>query len=178
MTVWTMLAWSVVIGSILILAGSAAWMLRRSRRHAKPLSNSNSVPFSIERYLPMEQLLSADDLRFLQGMPGYRPEIGARWKAERRRVFRLYLEQLSVDFERLHSDARAMVAHSQSRESAPLVKMLVRQRITFERAMIAMRLKLVLDAAGIGSLNPRPLLDMLEAMRLDLTRLATPPAAA
>jgi hypothetical protein len=62
-------------------------------------------------------------------------------------------------------------------ESAELVGILMRQQVTFWRAMAGLEVRLALRAAGIGKVNVRPLLELLEAMRADLARVGAPQAA-
>jgi hypothetical protein len=124
--------------------------------------------FSLGRYEPMVRLLSEDDLVFLAAQPGYRPEIGAKLRRERRRIFRLYLQDLAQDFHRLHAEARTMVADAQ-KEHAELVGVLIRQQVAFWRAMLAIEMRLLTDV-GLGKLDVRGLVESIEAMRLELAR--------
>src|SRR5258708_38859278 len=87
-------------------------MLVRRRRANTTDEDADSYGFTLENYGPMERLLAEEDFLFLQSQPGYRPEMGARWTRERRRLFRLYLAELRRDFWRLHAEARSLVAHA------------------------------------------------------------------
>jgi len=115
-------------------------------------------------------------LRFLESQPGYRREIGERWRKERRRIFRMYFAELKSDFRRLHAEARRLVAHADT-DSAELVQILMRQRWTFLRATSSLELRLALAAMGIGQVDATPLLELLEAMRADLLRHGVPRVA-
>jgi hypothetical protein len=123
----------------------------------------------------MQRLLSDDDFTFLASQPGYQRKIGTQWKRERKRIFRLYLNELKADFHRLHADARLMAANADA-ESSELVAILMRQQIAFWRAIASLEVRLALRAAGIGRIDVAPLLEMLESMRLDLTRVQAPRA--
>jgi len=102
--------------------------------------------------------------------------MGARWKRERRRVFRLYLTDLKHDFWRLHAEARTLVAHSGA-DSSELVTVLMRQLWIFMRATTGLEMRLALQWAGIGKIDAAPLIELLEAMRADLAhRTALHPA--
>ena len=74
--------------------------------------------FSIARY-PVDD--ASDRGRGLRvsfhAQPGYRPETGARLRRERRRIFRLYLRALAVDFRSLHAAARKLVADAPERHA-------------------------------------------------------------
>jgi hypothetical protein len=175
MTFWVAAGWIVTVGSIVILSAASAWFWWQHRRNRAGDSGESSG-FSISRYQPMEYLLSGEDFAFLASQPGYQPEIGARWKRERRRIFRLYLDELKRDFQRLHAQARVMAAHADA-ESAELVGILMRQQFAFWRAMAGLELRLALQTAGIGKVDVHPLMERLEAMRVDLARFSAPQAA-
>ncbi|MDP9115302.1 MAG: hypothetical protein M3O20_16685 [Acidobacteriota bacterium] len=117
----------------------------------------------------MARLLTDSDLLFLKAQPGYVAEIGARWKRERRRIFRLYLSELKGDFRRLHAQAREMVAHSGA-ESAGLVEVLMKQQIIFLRATMTLEFRLALQAMGIGKVDVSSFMRIVEAMRVDLAQ--------
>ncbi len=125
----------------------------------------------------MAGLLADDDLVFLQAQPGYRGEMGARWKRERRRLFRMYLSELKSDFRRLHEQARELVAQSGA-ESAGLVEVLMKQHMTFLWATTALEFRLALQSMGIGKVDVAPFMQLIEAMRVDLTQRTAPLTAA
>jgi hypothetical protein len=130
--------------------------------------------FSQSRYEPMARLLSAEDLRFLEAQPGFTPEIGKKFSAERRRIFRLYLQELARDFHHLHAHAAAVVA-SLPAENSALVGMLLRQRVRFwyELAAVEMRLSL----SWTDSLDVRGLVNAVGSMHAEISRMAVPTAA-
>jgi len=136
----------------------------------------DSEGFSLERYEPMSRLLAEEDFIFLAAQPGYRPEMGAKLRRERRRIFRLYLGELALDFRSLHREARAMVAESHA-ENSELVGLLIRQRLTFIGAITMVELKLAASRFSLGNVDVRGLLESIEAMRLDLARVAAPASA-
>ena len=132
--------------------------------------------FDIEKYRPMARLLASEELAFLEAQPGYRPAISRQWKAERRRIFRLYLTELKGDFRALHAQARRLVANAGG-DSQDLVTTLMRQRWFFLRATSQLEFRLAMVAIGIGQVDVGPLLELLETMRVDLTRRGLPQAA-
>jgi tryptophan 2,3-dioxygenase len=176
MTGWIAAGWVVTAGSIVVLSATIAWIWWQRRGEQAAGEFGESSGFSISRYQPMEHLLSEEDFAFLASQPGYEPEIGARWQRERRRIFRLYLDELKRDFRRLHAEARVMAANADA-ESAEMVGILMRQQVTFWRAMAGLELRLALRAAGIGKVDVRPLIELLEAMRVDLAHFSAPQAA-
>jgi hypothetical protein len=176
MTGWVAAGWVVTVGSIVVVSATIAgiWLRRRRNREADDFGESSG--FSLSRYQPMEHLLSEEDFAFLASQPGYEPKIGVRWKRERRRIFRLYLDDLKRDFRRLHIQARVMAANADA-ASAELVGILMRQQVMFWRAMAGLELRLALRTAGIGKVDIRPLIELIEAMRVNLARFSEPRTA-
>ncbi len=132
--------------------------------------------FSAERYGPMERLLGDSDLTFLAGQPGYHPSMAERLRAARRSAFRRYLKSLRRDFHRLHKAARLLLLHSPV-DRPDLAAALIRQKAAFEWAVMAVEVRLVLHAAGFGTVEARGLVDALVAMRAQLGPVAVPAAA-
>lgn len=189
MSFWIALSWVAAAGSFTALLTVVAWMLVRRRRAenldaiADVIANDvddslgfDTLGFDMEHYRPMERLLAEEDFMFLESQPGYRAEIGKHWKRERRRIFRLYLAELRCDFGRLHARARRLAADAAA-DSGDLVWILMRQRLTFLFATAHLEARLALAGAGIGTVDAAPLIEMLDAMRADLTRRTTLEAA-
>jgi hypothetical protein len=132
---------------------------------------STDAEFSFARYEPMGRLMSDEDLLFLKAQPGFRPEMGKKFSRERRRIFRLYLEELAADFHRLHAQARSIVA-SLPADHAPLVGMLIRQQVRFWYEMTAIEMRLSLDLLGAGSIHARGLVEALVSMQAEIGRVA------
>jgi hypothetical protein len=168
------LAWVVTVGSLTLLLWVLTRMLLR-RRSAATLDSDETDNFSLDRYQPMARLMAEDDLVFLKSQAGYRAEIGVRWKRERRRIFRLYLAELKADFRRLHAHARKLVAASGA-DSSDLVEVLMKQQVTFLMATTALEFRLALQWMGIGRVDITPLIELVEAMRLDLAQRTAPHA--
>src|SRR5215469_12849809 len=144
--------------------GFWSWMRLSPWRGTRPDSQA-SAEFSMARYEPMIRLLADEDLQFLRKRAC--GKIAARWDRVRRRVFRQYLRDLSADFHRLHAQARALVSESPEQHS-DLVGVLMRQQVAFLRALAGVELRLVLHAAGIGAVDVRRLIGVIDSMRLEL----------
>jgi hypothetical protein len=121
--------------------------------------------------------MSEGDLLFLKSQPGFRPELGKKFTQERRRIFRLYLQELARDFHRMHARARVMVA-SLPADHSPLVGMLIRQQVRFWYEMTAIELRLSLNWVGSASLNARGLIDALATMHTEINRATMAASAA
>ena len=169
MTLWIALSWAALGGSLATLLGVVAWMLLRRRANVDVIDEE--WVFDIEHYRPMERLFSEEDLTFLQSQPGYHAGMGERWKRERLRIFRLYFTELKRDFRRLHMEARRLIAHADA-DSADLVWVLLRQRWTFALGTANLQVRLALAWVGIGKVDATPLIELLEAMRVDVSRRA------
>ena len=170
-----MLAWVVTVGSLTGLLWVLTRMILRRRRSAAALGSDETAGFSLDRYQPMGRLMAEEDLVFLKSQPGYRAEMGERWKRERRRIFRLYLAELKADFRRLHAHARELVAGSGA-DSAALVEILMKQQFTFLMATTGLEFRLALQRVGIGRVDITPLIELVEAMRVDLAQRTAPHA--
>jgi uncharacterized membrane protein len=177
-----MASW-VVVGSIvtstvvtLLLVALAAMLFRTYRSEPSGGVNTDGLDsgeFSLARYEPMGKLLADEDFLFLAAQPGYRPEIGAKLRRERRQIFRLYLRELSHDFHRLHAEARRMVADSTADQSE-LVALLLRQQLAFWRGMAAIEVRLAFGPSS--AVDARPLIESIEAMSIALARVSVPVA--
>ncbi len=112
----------------------------------------------------MERLLDASDFRFLETQPGYRPEMGRRLLAQRRKIFKQYLRMLIRDFNQLHFFARLMLVHS-AEDRPDLARELFRQQIRFYLAVCFVRCKVALYPLGWTAVDVPKLVHALERMR-------------
>jgi hypothetical protein len=172
MTIGTGMAWFVTLGSVAGLFILLFRLAMRRRRQAT-WQVEEKAEFSLDRYQPMGRLLGDEDLLFLKSQPGYRPEIGARWKRERRQIFRFYLNELKGDFRHLHAQARELVANSDA-DSAGLVETLMKQHLAFLRVTTALECRLVLQRVGLGKADVAPLMELIDSMRADLAQRTSP----
>jgi len=177
MNPWIVLAWVVSAGSVAGLAAAVGWIWLSSRKSGSNEQRDAALGFSWARYQVMDRLLSARDVGFLAAQPGFTASRGARWKRDSLRIFRGYLSELTRDFQALHAEARRMVAESRS-ESPELASTLVRQQVAFWRARMILEGRLLIFALGFGAVDVAPLLQTIDAMRMDLRRLVPAPAEA
>src|SRR5216684_1242049 len=120
--------------------------------------------FSLENYAPMQRLLDTGDVEFLSSQPGYRPEIGKRLMAERRKIFRGYLRMLILDFNQLIGLGKLMVVYA-TEDHAELARALWRSQISFYCAVFAVQCKLALHPLGWSGVDVNKLVKALETMR-------------
>lgn len=125
----------------------------------------------VEKYRPMARLLSAEDLEFLKRQAGYTPEIGRRYRVERRRVMRAYLKALSADFATLHAAASHLLMVAPVDQPA-LANELMKQRWLFTRGMALAHLNLCLDAVGVGQVQVGSLVESLSSVQRQYSSLS------
>ena len=170
---------SVLTFAILVLGGVAFAILLLVRKLAGPATISECDPewisnFSVARYRPMLRLLEEADYKFLATQPGYSKKYISRLRAERRSIFRAYLRNLVRDFHRLHMAARMVLVYA-PQDRPDLAMTLIRQKFLFMLAVVAIEFRLVLHAAGIGTVDVRDLLTALDNMRVNVGQLAANP---
>jgi hypothetical protein len=77
---------------------------------------------------------------------------------------------LSRDFDRLYTAAKFLLLHS-PQDRPDLASALLKQRLIFRYAMLAVECRLVLQTAGVGKVDVRGLVRALEAVRDQLRQL-------
>jgi hypothetical protein len=167
-----------VFGLVLIAAISATFFfaLFRHASGARLPGPKWLDEFSLDKYRPLERLFDRDDLEFLAAQPGYTAALGRKLASSRRTVARLYLTELTIDFDRLVRLGREMMATS--KEDRPdLASALFRQWITFHFRVLGLRLRLRLAPLGLATSRPVGLLDALVRMRSVVALLDVPSLA-
>ncbi len=132
---------------------------------------------SLEKYRPMERLLCEDDFLFLAGRSGFSASLGKRFRAERRRIFRGYLRSLKRDFSRVSTALEILVVHS-GEDRADLAASVMRQRLLFAVGLLAIEGRLLLHAAGFGTVDVSDLVVSLDTMQAQIRILLAPPQTA
>ena len=100
----------------------------------------------------MLRLLDEEDLRFLRKQPGFTPQMAAKFRAQRCRIFRGYLRSMQVDFGRICAVLKIVMAQSQQ-DRSDLASALVRSQITFTCRMVAIQFRLWLYRWGFGKVE-------------------------
>jgi hypothetical protein len=137
--------------------------------------------YGVSRYKPMQRLLGTSDLEFIAAEPGYRPELGRKLAAQRRRIFRLYLGLLTRDFDRLCTVARVMMLHA-TEDRSRFAAALLRQRLRFAWTMKLVQFRLAMHALGLPAAtfpvaDVRGLVNAIEVMREQMRQLQALPVA-
>lgn len=155
------------------LIGSVGMMVAKLMQYRDAESHENEE-FSASKYAPMGRLLDPEETAYLASQPGTTAADIREFKNARRRIFRMYLRELTSDFTTLHAEARQLVAASPDK-NPDLVEMVVRQQIRFWVSVARIELQLGLDAAGLGAVDPRRLLDTVEALHVAVARATAVP---
>lgn len=153
----------IIVAGVLLAALVVAALRLLARTQASVPDSAWLESFSIGRYRPMVRLLAEDDYEFLTAQGAGRAAV-RRLRAERRRIFLIYLENLARDFRRLHRIARFAVIESDSDQSDQTAA-LVRVRLQFSFAVACVRIRVLLHAFGMGSVRVEPVLHSLELLR-------------
>jgi hypothetical protein len=104
------------------------------------------------RYRPMARLLHEQDWEYLASQPGFPPSRIRSIRAERRGLFRQYLQCLIGDFGAICLILRGLMV--QSNVARPdLAKAIFRYRVAFVLAIAKVELRLMAHAAGASSVD-------------------------
>jgi hypothetical protein len=122
------------------------------------------IPFqavSIERYLPMERLLSERDFRYLEACGRFGKKRLHRLRLERRQAFRTYVAYLTLDYARIAAAIKLLIVNSPE-DRPDLAGVLARQRLLFTAALARTEFLLALHALGIGNPSGCHLMEALQ----------------
>jgi hypothetical protein len=161
----------IAVSALICLAlGMCLWLLLRSVRSAAgtlPVTTDWLDDLSTERYRPMLRLIDEEDLRFLRKQPGFTPQMFAKFRAQRCRIFRGYLRAMQVDFGRICTALKIVLAQSQQ-DRPDLASALLQSQITFACGMVAVQFRLLLYRWGCGKVEVTGLVKVFDGMRLEL----------
>jgi hypothetical protein len=155
---------------ICLIFGICFWLLIRSSRLAAgrlPVTTDWLDDLAPERYRPMLRLLDEEDVRFLRKQPGFTPQMAAQFRAQRCQILREYLRSIQVDFVRICTALKIVMAQSRQ-DRSDLASALLRSQITFTCAMAAVQVRLLLYRWGFGKVEVTSLLKVFDGMRLEL----------
>jgi hypothetical protein len=140
--------------------------------------DGDSIP-AIERYRPMLRLLDNSDTSMLAADvmgPAFRAEVAR----ERRKMFKLYLDDLARDHARVVHSIREILVQS-SADRPELAKAMLKSQGLFTFLLFTVRCKLAFHAFSPAMVNVRPLLSVfanLNQLREDLLFVQAVQAAA
>lgn len=91
-------------------------------------------------------------------------------RRQRCRILREYLHSLTTDFTRIVTVLKILMTQA-STDRPDLASLLIRSQASFALYMVIVRVRLVLYAFGIGTVDVGALLKVFEGMRLELRTL-------
>jgi len=127
------------------------------------------------RYRPMMRLLDGRDLEFLRSQPAVTPQIVARLRQQRCRIFRGYLKCLTRDFQRVCWAIRILMMQA-NQDRPDLARLLLRSQLSFALGVCNMHVRVTLFAWGVGTVDMSGLLKRFDLVRRELCSMR--PAAA
>jgi len=122
---------------------------------------------SLDKYTPLERLFDPGDLASITAHPGCTASMARRLASSRRRAARLYLSELTADFNRLFRIGREMLALSQQ-ERPGLASTLFEQWFVFNARVLSLRLRLGLAPLGLAPSRPVGVVEALARLRDEL----------
>jgi hypothetical protein len=140
----------------------------------QPSLSARVSELSAECYLPMLRLLDDSDFRFLSAQPGFTPELAARVRAQRYRVFQAYLRDLRHDFEHISATLKLVLAHSPDNRP-DLARILLRAQLVFAWGFAIVQLRAYVWRSGYGSVNAGALLQVFDGICFELRSLSSAP---
>jgi hypothetical protein len=156
----------------LALAAVVVCLFRRliAGPRSLPVSVDWINDLSVDRYRPMERLLSDEDYSFLARQPGVTRGMLLCLRSERRKIFRAYLACLRDDFGLVAAALRLIMTYS-AQDRPDLARFLYTQQLLFALGMLAVEWRLVLHVCHLASVDVRALVQAMESVRLELRQV-------
>lgn len=166
---------SVALGIVVTLILAMVLTFRRlvSKERLAGVDPGALVDFSASKYRPMARLLSESEFDYLASQPGYTEEIGKRFRADRRRIFRGYLRSIRRDFSRLYLAAKLVALYSQV-DRPELAAALLRRRMEFAYAIMMIEVRLALHRFGLATVDVSGLVEAIERLQAEVRQLVVP----
>lgn len=156
----------IVVASAMVLA--IRWLAPTPG--ALPVTATWIEELSLDRYRPMLRILAADDFRALRSQPGYTPEMLAKLRRQRCRIFREYLRALRADFARVCLALKLLMVQA-GNDRPDLASTLLRKQAQFAFGVAVVQVRLALYSLGIGSVEVASLLSVFDGVRVELRTL-------
>jgi len=167
---------AAIVCFVLPIAGFAVLFTKLLPARDEVFSPDDAVkePFSRERYRAMERLLDQADGKFISSHSGCTRQIEKKFRKQRIKIFRAYLQLLSGDFNRICKAIRLhMIACKVDRSD--LAAVVMKEQFRFAVSMVSVEFKLTVYASGWRGVDTSTLIASLDAMRDRLQSLAALP---
>lgn len=129
--------------------------------------------FSVSSYQHMHVLLCAEDFSFLSSQPGFDLVLYKKFRRDRLRIFRQYMNGLVADYNRLHTAARVLIASTAQDQSDAMTR-LIRLKLTFITVVCHAELNYLLCCVGLRTLAVRALVLRLEELSSQVAAFSAP----
>lgn len=123
--------------------------------------------FSVSAYQPMHRLFCEEDFAFLSRQPGFDLVLYKKFRRERLRIFRQYMNRLINDYNRLHAAARLILATTSatsSRDQSVTLTRLIKLKFDFSVAVLQAEANYMLCLVGFRTLAVRAVVLRLEEL--------------
>lgn len=127
--------------------------------------------FSVSVYGPMQRLFHEEDFAFLSRQPGFDLRLYKKFRRERLRIFRQYMNRLIGDYNRLHVAARMLLAAS-SEDHSEMMGHLIRLKVNFTVTVFRAEANYLLCCAGYRTLVVRALIMRLEELNAQVAAIS------
>lgn len=127
--------------------------------------------FSPSVYRPMQRLFCEEDFAFLSRQPGFDLSLYKKFRRERLRIFRQYMNRLIADYNRLHAAARMLLAAT-SEDHSEMMAHLIRLRVNFSITVFRAEADYLLCCAGYRTIAVRALILRLEELSAQVSAIS------
>ena len=131
--------------------------------------------FSVSSYQPMQRLFCEEDFSFLSRQPGFDLDLYRKFRRERLRIFRQYMNRLIGDYNRLHAAARMILAATSAasrQDQSETLARLIKLRFDFSLAVFQAEANYVICRLGFRTLAVRVLVQRLEELNAQVAAIS------
>jgi len=133
--------------------------------------------FSSFRYLPMRRLLSPEEEAFWMESTDGSQYRRAEFRAERRRLFRQYLQLISADFGRLSQGVKLAVIHASQDQTAE-IDQLLHLEWSLRKLLWKSEISLMFHWLGVKPVDATDLINALQGFEFSLREVRLSASAA
>ena len=164
-----------VIGALVtvVLICKSVLLLRifHSRRNNGLHGYTSSFDAVVTCYNPMQRLLDPAEFRFLREHRVSNKKVN-QLRSQRRKLYRLYLHSLRLEFERIHQTLKMCLVSSRV-DRPEVAALLMKQKVAFYQNILRAELRLTLHALGFEEMPQIDFLAPLEIIRAQLQSLTS-----
>jgi len=166
----------LVLTLVLFITFILAFLVRIVLRLQKRCRMEEITPewlasFSVSSYQPMHVLLCEEDFSFLSRQPGFDLLLYKKFRRDRLRIFRQYMNRLIADYNRLHMAARMLLAGT-PQDQSDMMTHLIRLKINFSASVLRAEANYLLCCVGFRTLAVRALIIRLEELSSEVAAIS------